>query len=86
MQLPAAEFGVPYHQSWRIEEAFKRLKHHHNLEHVSGLPQLAVPQDFHAKIVCDNLQSLATAATAATFHLPPARRVNRALHTRYSNH
>jgi hypothetical protein len=77
-EFPAAEFGALYHQRWRIEEAFKRLKHHHNLEHVSGLSQLAVLQDFHAKIVCDNLQSLATATAAATFHLPPARRVNRA--------
>ena len=26
-QVPAAAFGDLYHQRWRIEEAFKRLKH-----------------------------------------------------------
>ncbi len=43
---------------WQTEEAFKRLKHRLNLEHVSGLSQLAAMQDFAAKIVCDNLQAL----------------------------
>ncbi|WP_435382740.1 transposase [Crenobacter oryzisoli] len=27
--FPAADFGALYHQRWRIEEAFKRLKHPH---------------------------------------------------------
>ena len=40
--LPAQEFQAPvfgdlYHQRWRIEEAFKRLKHRLQLECVSGL-------------------------------------------------
>lgn len=56
--FPAHEFGDLYHQRWRIEEAFKRLKHRLNLEHVSGLSQQAALHDFAAKIVCDNLQSL----------------------------
>jgi IS4 transposase len=34
-RFPAADFGDLYHQRWRIEEAFKRLKHRLNLEHVS---------------------------------------------------
>ena len=56
--FPAHEFGDLYHRRWRIEEAFKRLKHRPNLEHVSGLSQQAALHDFAAKIVCDNLQSL----------------------------
>jgi hypothetical protein len=59
MQLfPAACFSDLYHQRGGIEEAFKRLKHRLNLEHVSGLSQQAVVQDVAAKILCDNLQAL----------------------------
>jgi len=77
-QFPATVFGDLYHQRWRIEEAFKRLKHHLNLEHVSGLSQLAVMQDFAAKILCDNLHALALQAAAVVAPLPPTRRINRA--------
>lgn len=76
--FPAADFGAHYHQRWRIEEAFKRLKHHLNLEHVSGLSQLAVMQDFAAKVLCDNLQVLACLAAAVGKPLPEGRRINRA--------
>ena len=76
-RFPAADFGDLYHQRWRIEEAFKRLKHRLNLEHVSGLSQLAAMQDFAAKIICDNLQALATAAAIKDFPIAPTRRVNR---------
>jgi hypothetical protein len=41
-RFPAGAFGELYHKRWRIEEAFKRLKHRLNLEHVSGLSQQAV--------------------------------------------
>ena len=59
MQLfPAACFSDLYHQRWGIEEAFKRLKHRLNLEHVSGLSQQAVVQDVAAKILCDNLAGI----------------------------
>lgn len=76
--FPAAVFGDLYHQRWRIEEAFKRLKHRLNLEHVSGLSQLAVAQDFAARVLCDNLQALAS-LTAREAHATPARRrINRA--------
>ena len=76
--FPAAAFGDLYHQRWRIEEAFKRLKHRLNLEHVSGLSQLAAMQDFAAKILCDNLQALISADSANTAKLPPQRRINHA--------
>jgi hypothetical protein len=76
-RFPATDFGDLYHQRWRIEEAFKRLEHRLNLEHVSGLSQLAAMQDFAAKIVCDNLQALTTAAASDQFPILPTRRVNR---------
>lgn len=76
--LPWVDFGAPYHQRWRIEEAFKRLKHRLNLEHVSGLSQQAALHDFSAKIVCGKLQSLATETALREAALPPTRRINRA--------
>ncbi len=79
-RFPAEAFAQLYHQRWRIEEAFKRLKHRLNLEHTSGLSWLAARQDFGAKAVCDNLAALA-AWCAAERHLEPdsAWRINRAL-------
>jgi IS4 transposase len=35
--FPANVFVYLYHQRWRIEEAYKWLKHHANLEGVPGL-------------------------------------------------
>ena len=52
---PAHAFGALYHQRWRIEEAFKRIKLRLRLEAPSGLTYLALQQDFGAKIVADNL-------------------------------
>lgn len=61
-QHPAEVFGDLYHARWRIEEAFKRIKHRLKLEHLSGLSWLAAQQDFGAKMVCDNLNALAVYA------------------------
>jgi len=76
--FPAVLFGDLYHQRWRIEEAFKRLKHRLCLEHVTGLSQLAVIQDFAARVLCDNLQALACLAATEDTPLPPDRRINHA--------
>lgn len=57
-EVPAEAFGELYHQRWRIEEAFKRLKHRLALEAVSGLSQQALLVDVAAKILADNLTSL----------------------------
>lgn len=57
-QFPSAVFGELYHERWRIEEAFKRLKHRCKLESVSGLTQHALMVDVHAKVLADNLASL----------------------------
>lgn len=61
---PAADFADLYHARWRIEEAFKRIKHRLALEQLSGLSWLAAQQDFGAKVVCDNLNALAAYAAA----------------------
>ena len=68
---PAAAFGDIYHARWRIEEAFKRLKHRLNLEHTSGLSWLSACQDFGAKVVCDNLNALAHGLPMMTAWPPP---------------
>ena len=67
-----------YHQRWRIEEGFKRLKHRLNLEHVSGLSQQAVVQDVAAKMLCDNLQALTTLSAHEDANLPESVRISRA--------
>jgi len=77
-RFPAPAFGDLYHQRWRIEVAFERLKHRLNLEHVSGLSHQAVLQDFAAKILCDNLEALITLAAQTEHPIAPERRINRA--------
>jgi hypothetical protein len=56
--FPHELFSDLYHQRWRIEEAFKRLKHRMHLEAVSGLSQQALIIDVAAKVLSDNLTSL----------------------------
>ena len=71
-RFPACSFG----------EAFKRLKHRLNLEHVSGLSQQAVVQDVAAKVLCDNLQALTVLSARDEADLPDSARINRAyVHT-----
>lgn len=77
-RFPAAVFAELYHQRWSVEESFKRLKHRLNIEHVSGLSQLAVQQDFAAKVLCDNLAALVTLAARKIHDVPLHRRTNRA--------
>ena len=77
-QFPAALFADLYHQRWRIEEAFKRLKHRLHLEAISGLSQQALIIDVAAKILADNITSLMCAAAAEQANLPErSRRCNR---------
>ena len=76
---PADSFAELYHQRWRIEEAFKRLKHRMKLECVSGLSQHALLIDVAAKVLADNLTSLLCIAAAQQAGLPEkSRRCNRA--------
>jgi Transposase DDE domain len=77
---PAHAFAELYHQRWRIEEAFKRLKHRMKLECISGLSQHALLIDVAAKVLADNLASLMCIAAAKQAAQPqqPSRRCNRA--------
>ncbi|MBL0355298.1 MAG: transposase [Dechloromonas sp.] len=65
-QYPAPAFADLYHRRWRIEEAFKRLKHRLSLEHTSGLTLPAACQDVGAKMLCDNLNALAVYLATST--------------------
>jgi len=73
-EVPAAAFAELYHQRWRIEEAFKRLKHRLLLESVSGLSQQALIIDVAAKVLADNLASLMCQAAAKTARLDARQR------------
>ena len=79
-QYPALAFTELYHRRWRIEEAFKRLKHRLSLEHTSGLTWLAACQDVGAKMVCDNLNALAAYLATEQLIAPDSPwRINRTL-------
>ena len=77
-RFPASAFGELHHKRWRIEEAFKRLEHRFNLEHVSGLSRQAVVQDVAAKIMCDNVQTLASLTAHEQAALREVDRINHA--------
>ena len=72
--FPAEVFGDLYHQRWRIEEAYKRLKHRGKLESVSGLSQHAVLIDVYAKVLADNLSSLVRQGASEEADLASKRR------------
>ncbi len=54
----AGVFGDLYHQRWRIEESYKRLKHRLKIESASGLTQHAILIDVFSKVLADNLNAL----------------------------
>lgn len=78
--FPATGFDALYHGRWRVEEAFRRLKHRLGLEHTSCLSWHAANQDFGAKALFDNLDALA-AYVATEAHLGPDSdwKINRTL-------
>lgn len=75
--FPAAGFADLYHSRWRIEEAFKRLKMRLALENTSGLSWLAAQQDFGAKVLADNLHSLAVQEAMQQNAVPEDYKINR---------
>jgi Transposase DDE domain len=72
--FPAEVFAELYHQRWRIEEAFKRLKHRAKLESVSGLTQHALLVDVYSKVLGDNLGSLVCQGASEHADLPTKQR------------
>ena len=82
--FPPELFADLYHQRWRIEEAFKRLKHRLKLEAVSGLSQQALLIDVAAKVLADNITSLMCLAAAQQADLPArSRKCNRSYAVTY---
>lgn len=64
-RFPVDCFKALYHLRWGIEEIYKRLKSRLEIENFSGKSVLSVEQDFHAKILTQNLTALtATIANA----------------------
>ena len=82
--LTPPDFAALYRERWRIEEAFKRLKHRLHLEAVSGLSQQALIIDVAAKVLADNIAALLCAAALAE-HAPDdaTRRCNRSYAARF---
>ena len=79
VDFPAEVFGDLYHQRWRIEESYKRLKHRAKIESVSGLTQHAVLIDLYAKVLADNLNALVCMAASDDVDMAPSsRHCNRA--------
>jgi len=75
---PCHAFAELYHQRWRIEEAFKRLKLRMKLEAVSGLSQQSLIIDVAAKVLADNITSLMCTAAAEQANLASrSRKCNR---------
>lgn len=57
-KYPTDEFKNLYHQRWGIEEYYKTLKHHLEIENFSGKTYLSILQDFYIKIfisICKQL-------------------------------
>jgi len=75
--FPASDFAALYHSRWRIEEAFKRLKHRMALENTSGLSWLAAQQDFGAKILADNLHALTVLEAEGVIGMKEHYQINR---------
>lgn len=71
------EFGHLYLRRWRVEEAFKRIKHRLCLDRFLGLSHLAEQQDFAARVLCDNLAALASSNARSASQLPAHSRINR---------
>lgn len=59
-EYPASCFRELYHLRWNIEEGYKRLKSRLEVENFSGKSVLSIEQDFHAKILTQNLTVLTT--------------------------
>jgi hypothetical protein len=75
--IPAEDFKALYHLRWGIEEDYKKMKSHLEVEQFSGLSVLAVQQDFHAKVFSKNLTSLLVTAAQRDVDRQTAHRKRR---------
>jgi len=76
-RIPTEDFQALYHLRWGIEEDYKKMKSHLEVEQFSGLSVLAVQQDFHAKVFSKNLTSLLVTAAQRDVDQQTAHRKRR---------
>lgn len=74
LAYPADAFGALYHSRWKIEEAFKTLKHRLHLEGFTGELPHAIEQDIHAKVLIANIT--AALSMQAQDELPEVKAVH----------
>lgn len=74
-RFPAAIFGPLYQLRWGVEEGYKALKCRVEVENFTGRTALAVLQDFHARVLLQNLVAVLTqqAQPTAAPTSPPRR-------------
>ncbi len=57
-QYPRASFKALYHLRWQVEEGYKKQKNWLEIENFSGESELAIRQDFHAKVLSQTLTAM----------------------------
>lgn len=77
-RYPHHLFRDLYARRWAIEESYKQIKARLTVENFSGKSELAVQQDFHARVLLANLVNL--------FALESDRRIRRKDHERQRQH
>lgn len=75
--VQAAAFEDPYHQRWRIQEAFRRLKRRLRQKGASGLSQHALVVDVAAEVIADNITVLVRMAAQVDTSMPASQRSDR---------
>lgn len=63
-KYPVERISELYHLRWQVEESYKTLKHVLELEHFSGKSELAVKQDFYARVFVANMASMVSSQLA----------------------
>lgn len=60
---PAEEFKELYHERWGVEEGFKTTKCKIEIENWTGKSVASIKQDFHARVLCQNIAASLAQAT-----------------------
>jgi len=58
-KYPRASFKGLYHLRWQVEEGYKKQKNWLEIENFTGESELAIRQDFHAKVLSQTLTAIA---------------------------
>ena len=65
-EYPAKEFKALYHERWTVEEGIKTTKCTIEMENWTGKTVHSVYQDFHARVLCQNMAVSLAAASQPT--------------------